>query len=266
MKTHETHYTLREALDVLDRPVPKWLSDPASQRNDASSWAGATWQGARQMAERGDLKTLRNFDAAARRLAVKDIGEARKRTSRRSVAGGAVDLGAYLSGAPDCMVEQAVVSGPRKVIQIGVRVEAIAAVTPNQLAERGCAIGGIVRALTLRGFSVGIDAIFAAERTAGIITAVTLKAPGEYLDPAIMAFWLGHPAAMRRVFFRLQEEAPEEIARAAGVGEGYGHPMKNLCTSHDILIPEANTSYTAKRYAEHYQRIFNAAGIQVKAN
>lgn len=262
---HTENYTLPEALKILDRPVPKWIEASASsQKNDKSyiKWAGgATWKEARRMAERGDPETLRRFDDAARRLTLQDKGTARKKLKRRTVAGGAVDLGAYLAGAPDCMIDRMSADAPRKVVTVGVRINAPGHVSPDELAERGAAIGMIVHLLTLRGYSVGLDALMSMERR--VVISVGLKAPGEHLDPAVIAFWLGHPANLRRVGFRLAEELPEKVARSAGVGDGYGYSGYEIETSHDVYIPRGTPGKTGKEYFEEFRELFAKAGISI---
>jgi hypothetical protein len=263
---HKESYTLPEAIKILDRPIPVWLGADASSQGSSAlrdKWAGATWKDARRMAERGDPETLRRFDDAARLLTIQDKGTARKKVKRRTVAGGAVDLGAYLAGAPDCMIDRISAEAPRKVVTIGVRINAPSHVKPEEMAERGAAIGSIVHLLTLRGYSVGIDALFAAEKRDRFLISVTLKAPGEHLDPSVVAFWLGSPATLRRIGFRLSEELPEKIARRCGVGDDYGMSNFEIETGHDVYIPRGTPGKTGKEYFEEFRDLFAKAGISI---
>lgn len=266
MNDHAQHYSLRDAIAILDRPLPDWVADIAASKSPRSSWSGASWEDARTLAERGDSETLRRFDDAARRLRVKDSGTTRRRTNRRTIAGGAVDLGAFLSGAPDCMIERSTTESPRRIVRVGVRINAACAVSAKEMAERGCAVGAIVRLLTLQGFSVGVDAVAASEHKIKSHLTITLKAPGEYLDPSILAFWIGHPAALRRCVFRIQEEYPETTARALGVGDSYGRVSAEVKTDHDILIPPPRRGKSPGEYLAEYLALFKQAGISIEGN
>ena len=269
METITKDYSIPEVLGVLSEPIPAWLAnDPdlkIASANSGSGWCATNFEDARRAAERGDVETLGRIDAAARRLNLSDSGMAPRKVNRRSIAGGMVDLGSYLSGAPDCMIERVNAIGARRVIRIGVNATAHCGIGSGTLAANGAAIGSIVRLLTLRGYSVGVDVILATERNARIVQSVRVKAPGEYLDPALLAFWISNPASFRRVGMRLLESLPEKTARRCGVGKGYGYPVDIPADLNrwDVVTRQITDNQGADRFMSHYRDLFASRGIDI---
>ena len=81
----------------------------------------------------------------------------------------------------------------------------------EQLEAKGCSVE-IVGRIISRGSGDN------AKKIADI--RIQLKRHGEYLDPNILAFWLAHPAAARRIGFKLKESLPAKWCEA--LSNNYG--------------------------------------------
>jgi hypothetical protein len=144
------------------------------------------------------------------------------------VAGECVDVGAYLAGVPECMItmEPPAVRNLSLVVNISARCSADA----RLLLNRGMAIASLVYSLQACAFGVSLRI---AEWVSGDgnassyhETMIEVNQPGEYIDPARLAYWLGHPAVLRRCIFRFNEQQPRAIRERYGFqsSSGYGTP------------------------------------------
>lgn len=122
--------------------------------------------------------------------------------------GGAVDVGEYLSGSPECFYQQTEhLSAARRVVKIGVVSSAPSRTTSEQILNRGRSIMALVDTLELQGYSVQLDVLegfFFGERAAHSYT-ITIKHAGETWAASTVAYPLAHAAFSRRLGFRALE-------------------------------------------------------------
>jgi hypothetical protein len=77
---------------------------------------------------------------------------------------------------------------------------------------------------------------------------------GEYINPARLAFWAAHPAALRRCIFRYNEQQPDQIREQFGFHDsaGYGGPGDIDVTklpSGTVYIPFPQTHMLEQYYS-----------------
>lgn len=145
------------------------------------------------------------------------------------VSGGSVDVGAYLSGEPECMIETRLceIAKPGKVISILVNGFYSAVTKESDITTRGAAIVAFIDAVERMQHSAEV---WVEYPFAGISHLVRVKAAGERVDIDVLMFILGNRDAFRRVNFAAQELEPNG-GRDLGCGKNhnYGRPMTLTC-------------------------------------
>lgn len=145
------------------------------------------------------------------------------------VSGGSVDVGAYLSGEPECMIETRLheIAKPGKVISILVNGFYSAATKESDITTRGAAIVAFIDAVERMQHSAEV---WVEYPFTGISHLVKVKAAGERVDIDVLMFILGNRDAFRRVNFAAQELEPNG-GRGLGCGDNneYGYPMTLTC-------------------------------------
>ena len=151
------------------------------------------------------------------------------------VAGDYPDIDRYLAGDPEHMFSYGSHIAAKPVIRLTVNVSASCEVPANQLINRGSAVVALVDAIESAGNSVELTAVEVTANARGeskskcmTVYAVTLKKAGEVLSIDDIAFGLGHPDMLRRIFFSIMERDPWTKGR--GFVGNYGRPS-NLPTN-----------------------------------
>ncbi|MCO6429982.1 MAG: hypothetical protein J5J00_03910 [Deltaproteobacteria bacterium] len=226
MITSKDHMTFGEALRRLEddrRPTTRDLSSESNSRSmhwdlntgfgEAVSLAKWGWPEKREDIQRYFGEVQRLVDQQVR--------------MRLDVAGEAVDVGAFLEGEPECMLSyQAPEMRSLKVIvNLSARFDSDA----RTLLNRGIAVASLVYALQSSGVGVSLavgEWVHDGRRSIHE-TIVEVNQYSEYIDPGRLAFWIAHPAALRRCIFRYQEQRSPEVRERFGFqeGGGYGKPV-----------------------------------------
>lgn len=141
-------------------------------------------------------------------------------TSYFDVSGGMVDVGRFLDGEPECMMETRLieVAKPGRVITLLVAGGVLASASTADIQERGCAIIALVDSLEKMQHSVEIWLEVSCAREFGgevsqmpVLThLVKLKSAGEVLDIDSLMFAVAHPARHRRLSFALRRNEPRK--------------------------------------------------------
>lgn len=130
-----------------------------------------------------------------------------------------------IAGDPAAMVDIGDVSAQaRPIVRIWLNIGASVGVSETHLINRGVAILSHVDRLENEGKSVEVTLVYSAFRDKsggdGLITKIIAKRAGEPLEIDRLAFALAHPAMVRRLMFRLLEQAPD-LQYLSG---NYGYP------------------------------------------
>jgi hypothetical protein len=275
MQVTTDQLSLSEAVNRLsDKERPR--RDDLASHNNASS---ESWDLNTSFSEASDLALVGWQEKAeelwryVKALAPKtDTGIA----ERFDVSGGAVDVGRFLSGEPECMLTQTVT--PLSAVKIMVNISASAGIDARLLFNRGIALAAIIHSLQSSGRSVSLsvgESVQSSSYTQDIHnTVIELQRFGEYINPGRLAFWVAHPAALRRCIFRYNEQQDGEILRRMGFyddGGGYGQPRDfdpSIVPQEAVALPhlEYSNRYryeTPERAIEHLVEEFNKQGIPI---
>lgn len=217
---------------------PNNVSDRASRRKGKAfaEWTGtATFGDAVQLAREGWSEIRPDIDRIVSGIRDEVTQITRKRiVTRRSVAGGAVNVGRMMSGDPRCMKRIRFEPTPAtgRVVKIVVNAAASSAVSPEQIRKRGAAIVALVEAIHLSGASTEITV---AQRVVGRTSTnrgyqvrIKVKRAEDRLDINTLMFAVAHPSMLRRIVFGVEERESGEIREEFGLmpGGGYGVPAK----------------------------------------
>lgn len=134
------------------------------------------------------------------------------------VSGGMVDVGRFLDGEPECMVETRLVeiAKPGRVVTLLISGGVMAGVDTASIIERGCAIVALVDSLEKmqHGCEIWLEMSCAKNRdatpkTAPVLThLVKLKSAEDAMDVDMLMFAIAHPARHRRMTFALRRNEP----------------------------------------------------------
>lgn len=224
---HRLNLTMDQALQRLESSAKPHRTDLASVRNEPSErWdLNTSFPKAVSLARDGWLAHIPETSAYLEEVTslVHSHG-----LPTLDVTGESIDMGRYLDGEPECMWTHTYESP--QMVRIVCSVSARGDADARLLANRGIAVAAAVYALQCSGVGVTLVAgewISGDEGNSLFETTVEVNSLGEYIDPGKLAFWIAHPAALRRCFFRYQEQMPERIRDMFRLrsGDSYGSPV-----------------------------------------
>lgn len=126
-----------------------------------------------------------------------------RKQKKRSVAGGTINIGRMLSGAPDHMTKRAKAPA-RKIITLFVETVMWEGIKADLAVVRTVVIAAMVDRLEAEGYQCNIIATYMGldrERHRGVQFAVSIKQAGERLNLADVSFAFGHPSFGRRLCY-----------------------------------------------------------------
>ena len=158
--------------------------------------------------------------------------------SRYDYQGVQVDVGRFLSGEPECMIDFVPEPSARmgRVVRILVNGVASASVDTDRIIKRGVAICALVDSVHKLGMGVEvyvetpINDEGLNDRDGKVMTMLTkLHDSQQMLDINNLMFALCHPSMLRRIMFSVMERTACAYVKPL-VGSGYGYPSALECT------------------------------------
>ncbi|MEC3975929.1 DUF7192 family protein [Amycolatopsis sp. H20-H5] len=219
----------REFIDVATA-APS-ITD-GSSRATGTDWPGASWDEAVQLAIDGWPLALAEAEVTVAQLR-DSAGLSRGVTMLEptwDVTGAEVDVGAYLSGIPECMVDAVPreVSRRGKVISFLVPSGYSNTVEHQSIINRGLALATLCTAIIDAGHSVEIWSgdtgwIHLPETKQRYRRVARVIEAGEPFDVGRLIFAVAHPAMLRRLWFGVWDAQPREFATMMK-NDRYGRP------------------------------------------
>jgi hypothetical protein len=211
--------------------APPTITNPASRDTD-DDFRGASWDETIRLAVDGWQVALAEANVTVAQLR-DNAGLSRSVTMLEpawDVTGAEVDVGAYLSGIPECMVDAIPreVSRRGKVVSFLVPAGYSHTVEHQAIINRGLALATLCTAIIDAGHSVEIWSGFTGwldlpetkERFQGVARVIEA---GEPFDVGRLIFAVAHPAMLRRLWLGVWDARPTEVAAAMEAGN-YGRP------------------------------------------
>ena len=236
-----------------DNPKGKFKQHASASEGRSHSWdLGAGWEGAIRMANEGWPEGLKKMQAMSSLLELPSGSRSYEPQPVLALAGDEVDIGLYLSGEPECMIDWETRETPSfgKVVTIYCHLTGNCNVSADALFRRGSVAYLIIDALESCGIRCEVWGLpkcskkhrkRATTTDPDFLAKVLLKEADAPIEPDRMAYMLGHPAVFRRLGFRLWELDPQ------AKGQSYGYtvdPPASILDNEDVIfLGSAHTNY-----------------------
>lgn len=126
------------------------------------------------------------------------------------VTGATVDVGAFLAGTPECMIDYPLsqTSKVGRIVTLVANCSASASIGADTILRRGQLIVALAMALGRLGHAVEMWAVNHTAHKGGGRCELNVKVKGvdDELDPAAVMFAYAHPAMLRRIVFGIREK------------------------------------------------------------
>ncbi|MGH3379736.1 MAG: DUF7192 family protein [Actinoallomurus sp.] len=208
--------------------APDSIED-GSGRGGSDQWTGASWKEALRLANDGWTTVLPEVDAEVARLRERVADEVLTTAlvPTWDVTGSEVDIGAYLSGEPECMVDAVPqrLSSRGRVVTFLVPAGYVSTTPHSAVHNRGVALAALCSSITASGHSVEIWSSFCAyvSKTERFASTARVISAAEPLDMGRLMFVMTHPAMLRRLWFAVWDSAAKPVARRMS-DDSYGSP------------------------------------------
>lgn len=213
-----------------------WATSRETSRPD---WFGtATFEDAKTLAYSGWHEKVHTVQA----LSDSTLTNVRQHTKEvfrtfNDVSGSEVDVGKYLSGEPECMIEYLPqqIAKPGRVITILVSGTFSSGISAMDIIKRGATICALIEILERLQHSTELyweNSVSSHYAKYKYTTLVKLKSASDTLDFAQTVFAICHPSMLRRMMFSVKEQETPEIREEFSFNGGsYGYPAGLTQTS-----------------------------------
>lgn len=229
--------------------VPAYVAEPSAwcSGDDKTQWLGDGSMDATIAYAEGEGYRASVIDAEKLVAHIEtDLGFAMVNdfASTYDVAGSEVDMGRYMSGEPECMVESMPMKVMRtgRVIKIAVPVCYPSTIKAETVKARGAAVMALVNAFAMMQHPVEIYACLGIHggRDKRMSYSIKVQAADQPLNMGRVMFALAHPTMLRHLLFAAEHQENANIQRDFGIGGSYGHPgYETIIDDLDINVENA---------------------------
>lgn len=237
MNTLFQELTFEEFLERTEKPG-----------RECNCWSGRVndWHGTRTYTEAVNL--LHNGWAEGAKLMTKSQSrelpdtDAFGFTAVHSECGSEVDVGRYLAGEPECMVDWNIqrIKAPGRIASIALNATVSSGFTQEDFQARGVSALKLIDTLESSGIRCEVLLLQCSRIGEAMwCMKVCIKEPEQPLDLDRMAFMLMHVSIYRRFVFRLLEQLPENYFQtfASTGGTPADFPAQHL-QPNTIVVPK----------------------------
>jgi hypothetical protein len=212
-----------------------------SGRPCSNNWAGTgTYEEALGLLENGWPEGLNQIAFHNYKVRPVQPSESLDFTAHFDVCGDSVDVGRYLSGEPECMIDHRMKIVPKqgRVIKMLVNVAASSMIDRDSMFRRGAVALRILDALEGSGYRCEVTCGSVFRGATSYHASTVVKEADQPLDLDRMAFFLAHPSIERRLFFRIFEQ--NELALKM---PDHGQPGEFPADPGTVYIPSLDSLY-----------------------
>jgi len=188
------------------------------------------------------------------------------------VAGASVDVGRFLSGEPECMVDYFMEDTMRteRIVTVATGLCVSASISKETIKQRGYKLMALCEAIDRTGLQSEMWADYSIEQSSSgysLRIAVRLKAPGEMFDPGMFMYALSHPSSLRALAFNAWNiGSPGGWRRPLSIGHGYGTPMNTAKKMDDyppstVYVPGVKAYGDWKDFAFQPENVLKELGL-----
>lgn len=201
-----TYWSLAEFADAAEK-YDQCSGAPGSSKSD-DFCGGASWAETLNFARKGwnsQLDSALELAESAVTLAEKEHMVDSFNQPVWDVTGAQVDVGAYLAGTPECMIDYPLTETSKvgRVITLCASVSYSGSIAASTIQRRGRVMVALAYALARLGHNTELWADFSGSNFSGEICRmrVLVKGADDELDPSRVMFAYAHPAMLRRLGF-----------------------------------------------------------------
>lgn len=239
----KTYDSLAQAAADAEKRHNGRYSDENADEGPDGFWAlGASFSDALELARKGwtdQLETALEVAETAIEMAEKENMVDSFSQPVWDVTGAMVDVGAYLSGTPECMVDYplSTTSKVGRVITLVASCSFSAAVSADTIQRRGQLVVALAIALTRLGHGVElwVNNHTGHSKSGECEFNVKVKGVDDEIDPAQIMFAYAHPAMLRRLVFGIRESLCSDISHTPK------SPTKGNFPEGTIFLPEVKS-------------------------
>lgn len=169
----------------------------------------------------GDIDNFKKLQAAGMKERVNASNTATGRVLRPAVCGAAVNVPAYLSGRPNCMIQQRTIHRKAKVLNVIFGNMVPWYIKTDEIINKSILVLQALKDLEKQGVRVNLYVYTGTEKKRDHVeTFIKIKDAGQYADFLKMTYFIVNPSFLRRQWFRFCEITPK-VGKA--FVETYGH-------------------------------------------
>lgn len=243
---HEYFYPSLNALADAAQTTPFAVS------HHDSDWSGGGWREALKHARYGWPEGAEMARKHIDKFRLPPI-EAPYANTYNDVTGAYVDIGLYVSGEPECMVDFREDKRHARYATIHVSVSASAGTIPEKLVNRGLAIAATVDILESRGIRcevIAYDPCYGSDDKGRVISnaGVMVKHANAPLNLDTLTFAVANPGFLRHLLFAHMELQSDEYRRSFNVPGGYGGVAP-------LIVAPGVIAFDTPQYWENWENI-----------
>jgi len=219
----------------------------ASRSEGSTEWAGGSWEDAVNRAQAGwpeGVHLARDFADDVRFEIEDEYQLVYTPNIMHQQAGQMVDIGRFLAGEPEAMMDILVEEKSKPVVKILVNSAASFRIKPEVVVRRGAIVVALVDLLENMNMRCEVVMCVALEAESfggvnGLQYFVTVKKPEHTLQIDALMFMMANPGSLRRIAFSVMETEPSEVRTGMDINKwgGYGYPTNPVEYPHDIFVP-----------------------------
>jgi hypothetical protein len=174
------------------------------------------------------------------------------------VTGAQVDVGAYLAGTPECMIDYPLTETSKvgRIITLAASCTVSASISGATVAKRGRLIVALAMALARLGHGVELWVSSTIGTAVGSIEVnVKVKDVNDQIDPATIMFAFAHPAMFRRLIFGICE------GKRRGPTGTVRPPRRESFPEGTIMLPEIYSDHDVPNADEFLRKYLGELGL-----
>lgn len=228
-----------EWLEAAQAPSDMSESDRHSKTGNMTFTGTETWEDAIQLAQNGWHDMSPNAEEFSDQVSETVITDrmATTFTPEYAVAGAVVDIGRYLTGEPECMInaEPFTISRAGRAVRLAIPVGVNSSIRTETIIRKGAAVMALANLLARANHPLEIWVGSSAGATDGSKTRLTymtkVQGADESMDAGRLMFAIAHPSQHRRLALAVRETENSRIRQQFSIGGGYGSTPRWLSES-----------------------------------
>lgn len=221
-------YKFKSFIDAMNRETPAFNHSKKYPPKD--NFCTETWQDALKLARYG-IKNQKSIENIVKSMSL--LEHVKTKGFGMAENGLCVDVGAYLTGEPECWIAEEFNYKPKKCVKLLISIGCAWYYRETQIENRGAGIISLIQMLKKQGYIVKVN-LYESCIDHSFDTKYTcfLKIPTNPLDIQSLSYALCSPSLLRRFLFAWLEQKQR---RSFCDGYGISSTIDEVAISKDII-------------------------------